>query len=236
MNTITCYYNIPFRCENIKKELYKFWISKAIEHRNSKIWLTVNVNVNNNITFTLIDNLPFNTLDYNDGLTVLENNFKSNLVLSKADMLNNITISYNIINKVTDYNHYYTKFNICFFGFLFLIIIAFYYYTIYNKSISIVYIPIETINEAPIEYSNYKPNKCVFGLFSEVFKPTNSHYVYYPSYFAKYEIIYDNDYNYYNNSYLPNHVTEYINNTEKLVHDLITIATEYSSVINDLYA
>ena len=133
----------------------------------------------------MIDNLPFNTLDYNDGLVVLENNFKSNLLLSKADMLNYITISYKIVNKEISYRHDYAKLNLYLIGLsIFIIIIAFYSYTIFNGSTNIVYIPLDNVDYMPLECSKDKPNKCVFGLFNEVFKTNNSSYIHYPSHFV----------------------------------------------------
>ena len=55
-------------------------------------------------------------------------------------------------------------------------IILYYDYLLNHKSLHIVEIPIETVV--------VKPNKCLFGLFIEVFKVNNSSYVYYPSYFT----------------------------------------------------
>lgn len=55
-------------------------------------------------------------------------------------------------------------------------IILYYDYLLNHKSLHIVEIPIETVT--------VKPNKCLFGLFIEVFKVNNSSYVYYPSYFT----------------------------------------------------
>lgn len=48
------------------------------------------------------------------------------------------------------------------------------YYDFINESMCNIETPIETIKE----------NKCIFGLFTEVFKVSNSSYVYYPSYFS----------------------------------------------------
>ena len=58
---------------------------------------------------------------------------------------------------------------------LILIPIGLYFDFIYNnQSLPIIETPIETI----------KDNKCIFDLFTEVFKVSNSSYVYYPSYFS----------------------------------------------------
>jgi type VI protein secretion system component VasF len=65
--------------------------------------------------------------------------------------------------------------------FLFIIILIFLYYDLLfnNQLLHVVEIPIEVV----------KPNKCIFGLFTEVFKVNNSSYVYYPSHFVPYNII-----------------------------------------------
>jgi hypothetical protein len=50
----------------------------------------------------------------------------------------------------------------------------YYDFILNNQSFHVVEIPIETV----------RPNKCIFGLFTEVFKISNSSYVYYPSHFS----------------------------------------------------
>lgn len=63
---------------------------------------------------------------------------------------------------------------------LILIPIGLYFDFIYNnQSLPIIETPIETIKE----------NKCIFDLFTEVFKVSNSSYVYYPSYFSPIRMI-----------------------------------------------
>ena len=63
---------------------------------------------------------------------------------------------------------------------LILIPIGLYFDFIYNnQSLPIIETPIETI----------KDNKCIFDLFTEVFKVSNSSYVYYPSYFSPIRMI-----------------------------------------------
>ena len=74
--------------------------------------------------------------------------------------------------------------------------------------------------------SNKKTNKCIFGIFSELFEKSNSSFKYYPSNFAKYDITYK-----YSNLHLPDDIIEYMNSTEALKRDLIAIATECSSIL-----
>lgn len=47
-----------------------------------------------------------------------------------------------------------------------------------SQSLYVVEIPFETV----------KPNKCIFGLFTEYFKVSNSPYIYYPSCFSPIKI------------------------------------------------
>jgi len=172
------FYNAPFTYENVCRELHKFWMINIIKHKNKKIWLTINVNIASNTTFTLIRNLPFNTSDYNDVLIVLEDHLKLNLLKSKADILNCITFYYHIDNR--EDNLKYTKikniyvFLLALFA-LAMIFIYFLNYLVFDESLYIVETPLEVINE--------KPNKCVFSIFSDLFKLSNSSYEYYPSQF-----------------------------------------------------
>jgi hypothetical protein len=57
---------------------------------------------------------------------------------------------------------------------LIIIFMGLYYDFIFNNpSLNVVEIPVEAV----------KSNKCIFGLFTEQFKLTNSSYVYYPNQF-----------------------------------------------------
>jgi|SRR5277367_704329 len=62
---------------------------------------------------------------------------------------------------------------------LIVIPVGLYYdFILNNQSLYVVEIPVETV----------KPNKCIFGLFTELFKVSNSSYVYCPSYFSPIKI------------------------------------------------
>jgi hypothetical protein len=89
-----------------------------------------------------------------------------------------MTISYHIEKRKFNF----AKLNLLMFTFvpLIIIIVGLYYYYIFSLPLYGIEIPVETIN--------YKPNKCLFGLFNEMFKATNSSYVYYPSYFSPIKI------------------------------------------------
>jgi hypothetical protein len=64
--------NCKFAFNNVCTELTKFWLNEIIELNTSKIWLTVIVYNKKNKSYTLINNLPFNTLDYSDIAIVLK--------------------------------------------------------------------------------------------------------------------------------------------------------------------
>jgi hypothetical protein len=55
-------------------------------------------------------------------------------------------------------------------------IVLYYDYILNHNSLHIIDKPVETVT--------VKPNKCLFGLFIEIFKVNNSSYVYYPSHFT----------------------------------------------------
>jgi hypothetical protein len=57
--------NCKFAFENVCTELTKF-LNEIIGSNYSKIWLTVIVYNKNNKYYTLINNLPFKTLDCSD--------------------------------------------------------------------------------------------------------------------------------------------------------------------------
>jgi hypothetical protein len=119
-----------------------------------------------------LDNLPFNALDYDDALKVLENRFKSNLLLSRADEINYISITYEV-SKID--KPFLAKINLYMFGLilLILILIGFYEYILYNDQ------ALNTL-EITLDTAKYEPNKCLFGLF-KVFDITNPSYIYYPN-------------------------------------------------------
>jgi len=179
------YNNLPFTCNNISTELYKFWMDKIIKLKNKKVWLTVNATLTDNTEFTIIDKLPFNTSDYYDALIKLEDRFKSNL-LSKADLLDSITFIYFIKERKLESSFLMIKKThiISIFAFLLIILaISIYYYVIYNQPLYFV--------EMSTEIKSEKSNRCVFGIFSEFFKISSSSYAYYPSQFLPSNMRYD---------------------------------------------
>lgn len=61
-----------------------------------KIWLTLTVVNKDNNRLTLINNLPFNTLEYSDIVIVLKQIFDAELVFNKKDILKTIVFQYHL--------------------------------------------------------------------------------------------------------------------------------------------
>ena len=89
-------------------ELTKFWLNEIIELNSSKIWLTVIVYNKKNKSYTLINNLPFNILDYSDITIVLKQVFETKNLSNRKDLLNKIVFKFNYVNnfKLTWYIMY----------------------------------------------------------------------------------------------------------------------------------
>lgn len=63
--------NISVTLENIRPYLEAFWVKKVIMANYSKIWLTIII-ADKTKSIVLINNIPFNTLDYTDVMLVLK--------------------------------------------------------------------------------------------------------------------------------------------------------------------
>ena len=138
-------------------------MNKIIKHKNKKVWFTVNVTLTDNTEFTIIDKLPFNTSDYYDALIKLEDRFKSNLLLSRADLLDSITFIYFIKERKLDSSFLMIKKTYIIYIFAFILIIlaiSIYYYVIYNQPLYFL--------EMSTEIKSEKSNGCVFGIFSGI--------------------------------------------------------------------
>lgn len=179
----------------------------------------------------MIDDLPFKSLNYNDGLKALENSFKSNFLLSRIDTLNYITIYYSIEDVNSIFKTKKKFFFLIFVIFTILAITFIFYidYFAYNQPLLLVEIPQVTLN---------KPNTCLFGLFSDIFKLNNSYCKYFPSYFIPHNIEQNHDY--------PLSIIEHIkyeqnvkyNVLSKITYDNIgilhKIIIEYSDIITEI--
>src|SRR5271155_1433635 len=109
----------------------------------------MSTNITNNTTFTLLDNLPFDTLDYNDALIVIENRFKSNLLLSRVDKINYISFSYQIKDINKKHKPFLVKLNpyVFYLVLFFVILLTLYAYIVYNNEHTYpVEIPLEAVN------------------------------------------------------------------------------------------
>lgn len=93
--------NSNFTFENISLHLTKFWSNEAIKSGYSKIWLTLTVDTIDNRSFTIIKNLPFNTVDYTDVTIVLKQLLSSYFFRAKQKRytIKNIILKYHFENK-----------------------------------------------------------------------------------------------------------------------------------------
>lgn len=161
-------------------------MSQIIKHKNKKIWVTIEINFTGNNTLELIKMLPFNSSDYNDLLIVAGDRLKSNLLYSKADLLDSIAFTYEIRDRQTNtsINKYKTT---CIFSLLVL-----------SAVLLTLYYPVEVysspcILEAPEEVLNNKLSKNKFNLFLNLFKADSCN-LYYPSKFlplAEHRVVVD---------------------------------------------
>ena len=93
---------LQFTFNTIWSLLTKFWIKEVINKKsNVKIWLTITVYNSRNKSFTLINNLPFNTNSYTDVLIVLKQVFNTS-IFNDQDILNTIIFKYHF----EDINNY----------------------------------------------------------------------------------------------------------------------------------
>lgn len=95
--------NCPFAFNNVCTELTKFWLNEIIGLNSSKIWLTVIVYNKKKKSYTLINNLPFNTLDCSDVIKVLKQVFEAKNLSNRKDLLNKIIFKFNFENYNINY-------------------------------------------------------------------------------------------------------------------------------------
>ena len=174
-------HNLSFTYNNICKIHRLFWVDNINTYKNKKVWLTIQANLGNNTSLTLMNNLPFNTLDYEDTLIVLENKFKSNCYMySRADTLNFITFTYHVKNNNT--NPKWDNINYlvlaCLSG------MAYYFIIFY----CCVWIPSGDEPVCIVDTSTFvfkdKPKIHLFNIFIELFNVKSTYYTHYPSYFV----------------------------------------------------
>ena len=200
-NSLNCF----FTYENVCLQLKGFWRKEMINFRgfnHARVWLTITVIDRNNNSFTLINNLPFNTNDYKDVLSTIWDNYKNYFVISSENRLKSINFSYYVEDKKN--NQYKVNFqNIYMFLYklflvtIFLIIICIlllYMLDYYNYDILLIKRDIlnidEDIRSEPYIYSSNiyyaKTNGfCIFTPFIDLFnKSGTTSYNYFPSYFV----------------------------------------------------
>lgn len=225
--------NSNFSFENVCLELNKFWANENILN-NSKIWLSITVFNKQNKSITLINNLPFNTRDYTDINIVLKQVFETKAFSNRKDKINNIVFKYCLEDTKNSNNRYIIfvkdmlKYIIPMLIILYFILIT---YVVFFQ-IDQLY-TFEEINEDILNISNHilkspeagisvdiNTKQCIFKPFITLFNKSAS-CNHYPSNFVE-----DNTTFKYNNTYLPDPVTQKMDNIETLVCDLVTLAAE----------
>jgi hypothetical protein len=170
-----------FTFNTIWSLLTKFWINEIISKKSyTKIWLTIIVYNSNDQSFTLINNLPFNTNSYTDILIVLKQVFNTHIFNSK-NVLNRIVFKYYFEDK-NDYKRdlYITNMFINISLVLILIILLFCTFIIFIEIYSIYnieFIDKETLNYAyeslkNIDYKEFKTKDKQF-IFSSILELFN---------------------------------------------------------------
>ena len=96
--------NANFTYENIHSHVNEFWSNEVTKNKEqfSGIWLTIIVFTKKNISFKLINSLPFNTNDNTDVFIALKRNLDKNY-LNNKDVLDSITFRYGFYKK--NYNY-----------------------------------------------------------------------------------------------------------------------------------
>lgn len=235
LKTIYCN-NLAFTYKNISEGLYKFWMTDIIVHNNKKIWLTIDVNLFDGNTIKLIKKLPFNTSDFDDLLLVIADKIKTNLLHSRADELDSISITYIIKDntlKPTKFN--YKKL----FTFLLLPINVVLFVLLSYLLLKIQSVPLEITKEEVFSPDKQEINHPL-SLFIDLFKSDKN--MYFPSYFLP-----DNTYNVVNEKEcVESFIVKCVRNkqyetlnylTQITIEHLITMQTinnEYSNIIKDI--
>lgn len=233
--------NCIFNFENVSSQLTNFWLNEVKRSKKTKIWLTITVTNNDNKSFVLITNLPFNTSDYTDVLIVLKQSFNSKLLSERKDLLDNITFKYSFEQY---YKHnsqrFLKKILISLLIILWLVYTICIVYLIYIDITQVIYsdnIPeqiLEKVSENLVSFestinSHYndrqKKNNCIFDIFIKLFDQKDTNY--FPSHFVHTSLpINDNSFNLleyiiYNQyivlAYTTNDMNEYITSLDNII-------------------
>lgn len=240
--------NYKFTFNNVCRELTKFWLNEIIVSNSPKIWLSIIVYNKNNKSYVLINNLPFNTLDYTDIIIVLKQVFEAKILSNRKDFLNKIIFKFYFENKSNLKNYNFIWYILIYLIYIITILLIFITLIICLDASQITY---NLANDQifSISDNNFKSTvtsdtldtlstkQCIFNPFIKVFSST----YYFPSYFLPTELRVDikylnllEDIYYKQLSILDNNYKlfiEYTKNTELLKYDLNAIITEYISTI-----
>lgn len=225
--------NSHFTFENVCSQLIKFWIREIItlNNHNNKIWITLTVVNQENKSFTLIQNLPFNISDFTDITIVIKQIFETN-TFSNKDILNNISFKYYIENT-NKYSFYYKAWfkNIFFYIILIFVTISLTIYTLnifldISQTITFETLSINSCDTNIKEIVLEKETKrCIFDTFIKLFDSKGYKYV--PSKFIESNLkSINHDFN----------LLEYIVYNQYLILEYATIdSREYIDTLNDIF-
>lgn len=175
--------NLPFTYRTVINGLDMFWKNNILEHKNKKIWLTIDLNFSDQSRFKLINKLPFNSSEYSDLLVVAGDKLKSNLLYSQADLLDSITFTYYVKKRQNNASLYTYKYS------LLLFILSCAFISILSLFILWCLCPCTVEITEEVLVPN-KVSKSPFTLFIDLFK-ADSYHMYSPSYFLPSNIVID---------------------------------------------
>ena len=179
---------LSFTLKTFHFYLKKFWIEEIKIFNLNKIWLTIIVNTNNNNNIIVINNLPFNTLNYKDVLIVLNQFLKENSSKYEGTILKNICIRYKLekIKEYNKYKKYYYYYLIAVSNLIFFILFnIMLLYILYIYGLEVPEQLLSNINESYLyttDIKEIKPN--IFNPLIDLFNKSGSTHKYFPSYFV----------------------------------------------------
>ena len=195
MKKTTYNMNCQLSFENVCSQLTKFWQGEIIKSNFSKVWVSIIVTNNRNKSRLLINNLPFNTLNYTDIIIVLKQVFEDKKFSNRKDILKRIDFNFKLEDEYnrSSYNLYW--YILIYIIFIIIMSVIFVDLIIYLDVSSIKFnIKDETLNitdythKLPINRTEYVynvyTNKCIFEPFIRIF----SNKSYFPSYFLPGEL------------------------------------------------
>lgn len=239
--------NLEFTFENVCSKLTSFWLNEVMPLNKSKIWLTINVLNENNRSYILIKNLPFNASDFSDVCIVLKQVFNTNILTNRQDKMDRIIIEYRF-NELKSKRFVYRKLLISLLILLNLILVLLLTLIVFGDISQIFWpeiIPEEILKEATNitegclkdpELYKITPSTTRTSVFQPCIDVFNCKYSY-PSYFSPSNLKVDDidfnllEYIIYQQYVILDYTTTDLNN---YINDLNHILEQYQSITNRL--